>query len=157
MGHRPVTVLGSPDHCMRRYSLRPSRAARSRVSGFVLWYECDIARSRMDVRFREKSGRAADVTGTTEFDPHRSYARLKSRSAAVLCYPLSGAREVLGSETPRVHHAARRRSDNVAARGCGRLATSPSWTGSSARMKTMGVVAVGRRAFITLLGGAAAA
>ncbi len=31
--------------------------------------ECDIARSRMDVRFRGKSGRAADITGTTEFDP----------------------------------------------------------------------------------------
>src|SRR5258707_2467496 len=68
-GHRPVTVLGSPDHCMRRYSLRPSRAARSRVSGFVLWHESDIARSRMDVHFREKSGRAADITGTTEFGP----------------------------------------------------------------------------------------
>jgi len=26
----------------------------------------------MDVRFREKSGRAADITGTTEFDPLRS-------------------------------------------------------------------------------------
>src|SRR5260221_4976314 len=73
MGHRPVTVLGSPDHCMRRYSLRPSRAARSRVSGVVLWPECDIARSRMDVRFRGKSGRAADITGTTEFDPNRSW------------------------------------------------------------------------------------
>jgi hypothetical protein len=33
------------------------------------WHECDIARSRMDVRFRGKSGRAADITGTTEFDP----------------------------------------------------------------------------------------
>jgi hypothetical protein len=32
----------------------------------------DIARSRMDVRFRGKSGRAADITGTTELDPHRS-------------------------------------------------------------------------------------
>jgi len=26
----------------------------------------------MDVRFRGKSGRAADITGTTEFDPSRS-------------------------------------------------------------------------------------
>src|SRR6266403_3380028 len=34
-----------------------------------LWHECDIARSRMDVRFRRKSGRAADITGMTEFDP----------------------------------------------------------------------------------------
>jgi hypothetical protein len=28
---------------------------------------CDIARSQMDVRFRGKSGRAAGITGTTEF------------------------------------------------------------------------------------------
>ena len=34
--------------------------------------ECDIARSRMDVRFRGKSGRAADNTGMTESDPLRS-------------------------------------------------------------------------------------
>jgi hypothetical protein len=32
-------------------------------------HECDIARSRMDFRFRGKSGRAADITGTTGFDP----------------------------------------------------------------------------------------
>jgi hypothetical protein len=30
----------------------------------------NIARSRMDVRFRGKNGRAADITGTTEFDPN---------------------------------------------------------------------------------------
>jgi hypothetical protein len=29
----------------------------------------DIARSQMDVRFRGKNGRAADITGTTEFGP----------------------------------------------------------------------------------------
>ena len=34
--------------------------------------ECDIARSRMDVRFRGKSGRAADISGTAESDPKRS-------------------------------------------------------------------------------------
>jgi hypothetical protein len=38
------------------------------VHEFRLWHECDIARSRMDVRFRGKSGRAADITGMTEFD-----------------------------------------------------------------------------------------
>jgi hypothetical protein len=32
--------------------------------------KCDIAKSRMDVRFRGKNGRAADITGTTEFDPN---------------------------------------------------------------------------------------
>jgi hypothetical protein len=30
---------------------------------------CDIARSRMDFRFRGKSGRAANITGMTEFGP----------------------------------------------------------------------------------------
>jgi hypothetical protein len=33
------------------------------------WHVCDIARSRMDFRFWEKSGRAADITATTDFDP----------------------------------------------------------------------------------------
>jgi ABC transporter substrate binding protein len=33
------------------------------------WHVCDIARSRMDFRFRGKSGRAADISGTAEFDP----------------------------------------------------------------------------------------
>jgi hypothetical protein len=30
---------------------------------------CDIARSRMDFRFRGKCGHAADIAGTTEFGP----------------------------------------------------------------------------------------
>jgi len=46
--------------------------------------------------------------------PQPTYTKLKSRSAAVLCYPLSGAREVLGSEPARVHHAARRRGGAAA-------------------------------------------
>ena len=42
---------------------RPQRAsAHSRF-----WHKCDIARSRMAVRFRGKNGRAADITGMTEF------------------------------------------------------------------------------------------
>src|SRR5262245_37964660 len=32
---------------------------------------CDIARSQIDFRFRWKSGRAADITAMTEFDPNR--------------------------------------------------------------------------------------
>jgi hypothetical protein len=32
-------------------------------------HECDIARSRIDFRFWGKNGRAADITGMTEFDP----------------------------------------------------------------------------------------
>jgi hypothetical protein len=35
---------------------------------------CDIARSRMDFRFRGKSGRAADIARMTEFD-HLCYRR----------------------------------------------------------------------------------
>jgi hypothetical protein len=35
-----------------------------------LWHECDVARSQMDVRFRRKSGRAADITGMTESGPN---------------------------------------------------------------------------------------
>ncbi len=44
---------------------------------------CDIAISPMDFRFRGKSGRAADITGTTEFDPKRSSGGSQSRSAAI--------------------------------------------------------------------------
>jgi hypothetical protein len=44
-----------------------------------------------DFCFRWKSGRAADITAMTEFDPNRSLAALKSRIAAVrrteVCYP----------------------------------------------------------------------
>jgi hypothetical protein len=50
--------------------MEPGRFAAIAHSRF--WHECDIARSRMDVRFRGKSGRAADITGTTEFGPERS-------------------------------------------------------------------------------------
>src|SRR6266511_6297592 len=42
------------------------------------WHECDLARTRIDFRFRGKSGRAADITGTTEFDPHRSFGSIHS-------------------------------------------------------------------------------
>jgi hypothetical protein len=37
----------------------------------------------MDVRFREKNGRAVVITGTTEFDPKRSSGGSQSRSAAI--------------------------------------------------------------------------
>ena len=76
----------------------------------------------------------ADVMASTrlvllDFSTKLSGARvlddaMKSRSAAVLCYPLSGAREILGSETPRVHHAARRHGGGVAA-----------WAGAQQPMK----------------------
>jgi hypothetical protein len=39
-----------------------------------LWHICDIQRSRMDFRFRGKSGRAADITAMTELDPEPTWA-----------------------------------------------------------------------------------
>src|SRR5258708_4586990 len=41
----------------------------------------------MDVRFRGKSGRAADITGTTEFDPTETWAAQDFRSAKALFVP----------------------------------------------------------------------
>ncbi len=40
---------------------------------FANVHECDIARSRMDVCFRGKSGRAADITAMTELTQNRSF------------------------------------------------------------------------------------
>jgi hypothetical protein len=49
-------------------------AAPYRASGLVHWHLCDIARSRIDVRFRGKNGHAADITGMTEFDlPYQTF------------------------------------------------------------------------------------
>src|SRR5260370_25551049 len=48
------------------------------------WHECDIARSQMDVRFRGKSGRAADITRMTEFDPNRSFEAFRSTCLSAL-------------------------------------------------------------------------
>jgi hypothetical protein len=50
-----------------------------------LWHECDIARSQMDVRFRGKNGRAAEITGTTEFGPicDMGGSRLSQRKSIV--------------------------------------------------------------------------
>jgi hypothetical protein len=54
------------------------------------WHECDIARSRMDFRFRGKSGRAADITGTTEFETELRHCSLLSRIAYRNVAPLLG-------------------------------------------------------------------
>ena len=51
---------------------------------FRSWRLCDIARSRIDFRFRGKSGRAADITGMTEFDQLR-HGRLKTFAAQKHC------------------------------------------------------------------------
>ena len=52
--------------------LRRSRICRY----FCSWHLCDIARSRMDFRFRGKSGHAADIGAMSEFDPNRTYSQL---------------------------------------------------------------------------------
>jgi hypothetical protein len=39
----------------------------------AIWHFRDIAPSWIDFRFRGKNGHAADITGTTEFDPKRSF------------------------------------------------------------------------------------
>jgi len=63
--------------------------------------KCDIARSQMDVRFRRKNGHAADITGTTEFDPEPAIGRIEipQRSSLLAYWGVlsfrSEAREVL--------------------------------------------------------------
>src|SRR5262245_60994541 len=42
---------------------------------------CDMARSRMDFRFRGKSGHVADITAMTGFDPTETWAAQDFRSA----------------------------------------------------------------------------
>jgi hypothetical protein len=66
---------------------------------------------REKLRFFSLAPRASSI-----HDPIRSLAGLKSRSAAVLCYPFIRRREVRVSETARVHHAGWRFS-RVAGRG----------------------------------------
>src|SRR5262245_62241296 len=77
----------------------------------------------MDVRFRWKSGRAADITAMTDFDPELTSADSKSRNAVDVlhhrgCAILSvGSTETLGSETARFHRRTRRCCSRLAARG----------------------------------------
>src|SRR5262245_61584508 len=77
----------------------------------------------MNLRFRCKSSRAADITAMTDFDPELTSADSKSRNAVDVlhhrgCAILSvGSTETLGSETARFHRRARRRGGGVAARG----------------------------------------
>src|SRR6266446_7078803 len=51
------------------------------------WHECDIARSRLDFRFRGKNGHAADITRMTESDPKAviSRAEIPQRSSLLPC------------------------------------------------------------------------
>src|SRR4029453_1458302 len=94
----------------------------------------------LNVRYRGQPGKHLLVLSFTGFDLNRSLAGSKSRSAAVPRYaiPFVQAREVLGSETARVHHAARWRCRRVAAGGTRAATTqdreswhSLSWDGSN--------------------------
>jgi hypothetical protein len=68
------------------FSLQPTRHIST-------LHECDIARSRMDVRFRGKNGRAADISGTTEFDPG--------------CVKTHTVAKCIKNNSPGRHHASR--------------------------------------------------
>src|SRR5215472_16873892 len=70
------------------HAARPRRRGH-RISGCLaaiahsrLWHFCDIARLRMDFRFRWKSGRAADITASPKpCDRHRARSRRASELA----------------------------------------------------------------------------
>ena len=65
---------------------------------------------------------------------HRS-VEIPQRGRTEVCYPFRSKHgEVLGSETPRVHDAARRCGGNVAARGAGAAADPPGY-----RISTSGI------------------
>src|SRR3954453_13195165 len=51
------------------------------------WHIRDIARSQIEVRFRCKSGRVADITTMTGFDPSATWAAQDFRSAKALFVP----------------------------------------------------------------------
>jgi hypothetical protein len=57
------------------------------------WHFRDIARSRMDVRFRGKNGHAADITGMTESDPLR-----KSVAKIAVMHNTASFNDVLGCD-----------------------------------------------------------
>jgi hypothetical protein len=79
----------------------------------------------MTVRFRGKSGRAADITGTTEFGPYSDIGGrfLLRCTALTCCYTYSRDLWPWGTphEASRVHIATRRRG-RVAARSVGAAA-----------------------------------
>jgi hypothetical protein len=71
-------------------------AVRWQTRNVGLWHECDIARSRLDFRFRGKNGHAADITGTTEFDPNAVMERAKMPQCSGLL-PDDGVLSLVGS------------------------------------------------------------
>jgi hypothetical protein len=63
----------------------------------------------MDVRFRGKSGRAADITGTTEFDPKRSLWTLAPHGSVTRLERLSQKMRQCGA----AYDVLSRRADSV--------------------------------------------
>jgi hypothetical protein len=80
-----------------------------------------IKSGRWEGPLRGQSGQHLLILSFSAFDPNRTLAGSKSRSAAVsrdveVCYTFGWKRGRTGSETARVHHAGRRRG-GMAARG----------------------------------------
>src|SRR5438067_495322 len=70
-----------------RRLLRSSRAARSRVSGFVLWHGCDLRAAPINVRSWESNGLNADVAS----GPFMTHLRHQRAIFAMIAQRRSGA------------------------------------------------------------------
>jgi hypothetical protein len=57
--------------------------------------KCDIARSRMDVRFRGKSGRAADISGTAEWSAPLIVDSFRRHALHSACWTLDALQSTL--------------------------------------------------------------
>src|SRR5262249_59058652 len=107
---RPLAIRRKPPSYglpMGGHYHRPQKSWKTRSNGG--------ANSSTKCRYRK--GRLAVCACPPQLSGDIGQIEIPQRSSAVLSYPLFGAREALGSETPRVRHAARRRGGGVAARG----------------------------------------
>jgi hypothetical protein len=62
-----------------RLGMRPGWVRRLSVAarpGHTSWHFCDIARWRIEVRCRWKSGHAADITAMTESETHLCHSTI---------------------------------------------------------------------------------
>ena len=107
LGLDRALVAARPRRRGHRINARFAAIAHSRF-----WHECDIARSRPDFRFREKSGRARDISGMTEFwtrSGHRGvpsafYLRRHASCYVPLCTSEVAARSVLNEPEKEPAH-----------------------------------------------------